>query len=75
MYKGRGHVDSSSPWQECLDHKTKLKTRESSNSQKDWKKKTCQYYEKDKHVEKNCSKKRTDLEENGKKIDDDVTVV
>ena len=53
-YKDRIHTYGSSPWQEYLDQKTKLKTEELLNSQKDRKKKTCRYYVKDGHVKKIC---------------------
>ena len=60
-YKDRSCTNGPSPRQGCLDEKTKLKTRESSNSWKDHKKKTCLYFGKTGYVEKTYWKKSADL--------------
>jgi signal peptidase I len=52
-----------------------LDTRESLNSRKDQKKKTCWYYGKDEHVEKTYWKKSIDLGKKVKKLEGDVIVV
>ena len=75
IYKDRGRSDYFGPRQECRDQKTKLKPRESSNSWKDRKKKTCRYCGKVGHVEKTCWKKSVDLEEKAKGLEGDVTTV
>ena len=62
-YKDKGCANYFDPRLECLDQKTKLKTEESSNSQRDQKKKTCQYCGKIGHVENTYWKKRIDIEE------------
>ena len=74
-YKDRGCVDGYGPRHECPNQKTKLKPRESSNSQKDQKKKTCHYFGKVAHLEKTYWKKRADLEEKVKKLEEDVTTM
>ena len=68
-------INGFGPQHECLDKKTKLKVGESSNSWKDWKKKTYRYYGKVGHVENTYWKKSVDLEEKVKKIEGDATVV
>ena len=59
---------------ECIDQPTKGKTEESSSSMKyGRKKKTCRYYSKVGHVEKNCWKKMEDLEGKVKHLVDSVS--
>ena len=70
-YKERGCIDIFDSEQECLDQKTKLKTKELSTSQK----KTCCYYGNVGHVEKTCWKKTPDLEEKMKQLEGDVATV
>lgn len=73
--KDMSRTDGSGPQQECLDQKTKLKTGESSNSQKDGKNKTYRYCGKTGHVEKTYWKKSANLDEKVNKLEGDVTIV
>ena len=74
-YKNVTHTNGSGPQQECPNQKTKMRTKELSNSQKYRKKKTCQFYGKNGHVEKTCWKKSVVLEDNVKRLEGDVIVV